>query len=263
MEKFNKSAIVKKIIGTYLESRGFQYNGTDPERWCFSRVVGDIRQEVSIEKIHRVYLRLEFRTNAFGHLPLYAEHLVPKEELNEMSDMLGLCESHDEESFIKIIKWYQKIIEDYGEQALESISKPTTDAHPTDETNRILYENHQNLLVQAQEKFKLNDNNTPEEIIRKISDVIIETQNEEFRDIVNTLIELSSLYGDIYVKSFKGTWEWNKYNKCIVRISCKFPLQIFPLSLVISAWRESPETSFQYFLDEFNYTSKLVMQFSK
>ena len=188
----------------------------------------------------------------YGQNPIYGETLVGEGE--DHGNFLGFYKYDNAHEFIEVIKYFRKIILDYGFRALDNISLPTTEIRPTKETNLYLYENHKELNEKYREKLGINDNISHEEIFKIAQECLIKTQGEAFDTVKDTLIGLAAVVGTVYVDISNGGWLWNPDKHiCWVTNKAKYPKMDYPLSTIIVCWRENPEHTFTILNNGFLY----------
>ena len=100
----------------------------------------------------------------------------------------------------------------YGLDFLEEISKPSTDAIPTEELYRYLYENHQALFEEYAEKLRTKYKE-PKEVIEIIYKKMEETFENPYEEVKEYLCGLAALYGHTICWGNRGKWVWDTQEK--------------------------------------------------
>ena len=247
-----KTKIVQKIIGEAIKLYGFEYTGFNADSWIYRKQVGELKQDILISLIYKGELKIYFRTNAYGQKPIYGETLVKEGE--DCGDALGFYSFADESEFTRIIEYFKKIIFDYGFEALERNSVPTTEIRPTEKICMYLYENHKELNKEYRDRFNINDDTSHEKIFEIIQDYMIETQGQPFAEVIDTLIGIAAVVGTVYVDISKGGLEWDPDKKiCWVTNKEKHPKKVHPLNDIMICWREKPGHSFAILNNYYNW----------
>jgi len=256
-----ENEIIQSIIGEAIKSYGFYLLGCDSDlehdtiTWTFMNKKEDLEQNITIRMKSRRELKLTFMTNAFGQRPIYAEDLT-KDNKGRISG-LWCYVYNDEQEFVKLIEYFKTVVFDYGFDALERISVPTTETRPTKEMDRYLYENHEELNKRYRVIFNIDESTTHEEIFRIVHDYISETQGQVFEQLKETLIGLAAIVGTEYANVSNGDWLWDSSkNICWVTKKEKYPTMMYPLSTVINLWREAAKHSFNILCSEYKSMSK-------
>ena len=230
---------VKKIIheelGKDLENIGFEYVQEERYMWQYRREIEDISQYIVIisDRYEKRYLKVLFYTTAYGRRkPVEFSHFVPEEGAKQW-EFWGY---ENEGELRKIIKEFKRLIFAYGLKFLEEISESTTDAVPTEEMQRYLYQYHQRLYEEYREKFKVI-NNSPNEIIEILYKKMEEILEQPFENVKEYLCGLTALYGHTICWGNTGDWIWvKKRNCCRLQNILNTVETIEPLMFFISEW---------------------------
>ncbi|MBD5471975.1 MAG: hypothetical protein HDR20_03445 [Lachnospiraceae bacterium] len=91
---------------------------------------------------------------------------------------------------------------------LEEKSKPATEVRPKKETYWKLYTEHDELNREYRKKYNLEDTESSLKCMKGISDIILETTDQEFAEVEEMLIGLAAVYGDQLIKKMGGKWIW-------------------------------------------------------
>lgn len=146
----NMKKIIQEELGQELENIGFHYVPGERLFWPYEREKDGIRQEIMIarDRYEKRYIRVIFETNAYGQSPKEFCDFVPEEGAKHW-EFWGF---ENEEELREILREFKRLIFTYGLDFLEMISKPATDAVPTREKQRYLYQHHQELCDETVSK---------------------------------------------------------------------------------------------------------------
>lgn len=228
--------IIQEILGKELEKEGFRYIQGESLAWSYERLKGEVWQVISVvrERYCKGYIKIIFNTNAYGQKARELDDFVP-EKLPEY------WHYETEEELRQIITQFKEWIFAYGLEGLEKISQPTTEARPKPETNRYLYEHHEELYEEYREKMGIQDEEWID-VIKKIQKRIEETWNLPFNQMEEELIGLAALYAYALNGGEDGIWEWNpKAGMCTVPEVAGTVTRVFPLLDIIHAWNWKDE----------------------
>ena len=206
----NVKKIIHEELGKNLEEIGFEYLQQQRYFWQYIRQKEDICQYIIItaDRYERRYLKVMFYTTAYGQRRMKEfRHFVP-EEGAKYWEFWGY---ENVEELRQIIKEFNRLIFAYGLDFLEKISKPSTDAIPTEELYRYLYEKHEALYEEYLEKFQARDKE-PEEVIEIIYEKMAETYDQPYEEVKGFLCGLAALYGHTISWGNRGNWVWNAQN---------------------------------------------------
>ena len=207
----NVKKIIHEELGRNLEEIGFEYFQEEHYMWQYRRENNGILQEIIVmtKRYERKNLKVMFRTSAYGQR-VYREFsdFVPKDIVNKKE----YWEYENVEELRRIIKEFNRLIFVYGLDFLEEISKPSTDAIPTEELYRYLYDNHEALYEEYLEKFQARDKE-PEEVIEIIYEKMAETYDQPFEEVKEFLCGLAALYGHTICWGNRGNWVWDSQEK--------------------------------------------------
>lgn len=214
-----KSKWIKEIIGNSVKEYGFQYAGYGRDGYTtgydFLRLQGDIRQEINITVIEQDFLYFK-----------------------------------DEEEFKAILYHFRDIILRKGLELFEELSIPVTEIRPRKETYWKLYQEHDELNEKYRKMYGLEDTEYTTRLIRRISEIILETIEEDFSKVEEMLIGLAAVFADQVIRKCGGEWTWvEDCNTCVI-IKVREYVCINPLSDTISYWRWKKE-NLDHFLNAF------------
>jgi len=248
-----RTKLVQEIIGKAIEPNGFKLSLVDRRLWLFMKQTEELKQEIAIQLFSKDSIRLSFSTNAFGHRTVYGTAFAKDGE--PKGDIFDAYRFGNEEEFIGLLEYFKKIIFDYGFEALEKMSIPTTEIRPTKETNRYLFENHDELNIRHREMFGINESTTSDEIFTIINNYLTQTQGQAFEDVKETLIGLAAVAGSVLVDISGGDWVWDSNsNICWVSNKAKYPTKCCPLVIIIDCWRDNTGNV----INRLNYYYKLL-----
>jgi len=208
----NVKKIIHEELGRNLEEIGFEYFQQQRYFWQYKREKEDVCQYIIIttDRYERRYLKVMFYTTAYGQRSMKEFcDFVPEEGAKHWE----YWAYENVEELRQIIKEFNRLIFAYGLDFLEEISKPSTDAVPTEELYRYLYDNHEALYEEYLEKFQARDKE-PEEVIEIIYEKMTETYDQPFVEVKEFLCGLAALYGHTICWGNRGTWVWLTENKC-------------------------------------------------
>ena len=143
----------------------------------------------------------------------------------------------NEEELKQILQHFRRIIVEKGEEVFREISKHSTEARPKKKTHKKLYEEHEELNRKYRKLYGMEDTEFTAKLIRRMSQVILEMQDEEFADVEETLIGLEAVYGDQLVRKCGGEWELTENNTCMIEGLQEGSLGMNPLNTIICYWR--------------------------
>lgn len=223
--------IIQEILGKELEKEGFRYVPGESLAWSYERLKDEVWQVISIvrERYCKGYIKVIFNTNAYGQKDRELDDFVPGE-------LPEYWHYETEEELRQIITQFKEWIITYGLEGLEKMSQPTTEVRPKPETNRYLYEHHEELYEEYREKMGVKDEKWID-VIKKIQKRIEETWDLPFSQMEEELIGLAALYAYALNEGEEGIWEWNaKMGICTVERVAETIKTTFPLTFVIHAW---------------------------
>lgn len=230
--------IVKKVIqeelGQELEKIGFKFVSGERLFWPYEREKDGIKQEIIIarDRYEKKSIKVIFHTSAYGQSPKEFCDFVPEDGAKRW-DLWGY---ENEEELRGILREFKRLIFTYGLDFLETISKPSTDAIPTEEKNRYLYEHHQELYEEYQEKLGTKGKK-PEEAIEIMYAAIGEILDEPFEKIEDMLVGIAALYGHTICWGDKGEWSWDEERKeCVIKHVLGTRANISILNVVYISW---------------------------
>ena len=224
----NKAKWIKKIIGETVEEKGFSYTGCSRDGcnvwYSFERRVegededDEITQTIDIfvspHFISGCDIRLTFYTTAYGFPYREVTNLIPSGlKKGYMDDFLHF---ENEEELKQILQHFRRIIVEKGEEVFREISKHSTEARPKKKTHKKLYEEHEELNRKYRKLYGMEDTEFTAKLMRRMNQVILEIQDEDFADVEETLIGLAAVYGDQLVRKCGGEWELSEVGTCMI-----------------------------------------------
>ena len=182
--------IIQEELGKMLEEHGFKFTKAEPCFWPYEKEKDGIHQEILVarDRYEKGYIKMIFSTSAYGQRPKEFRDFVPEEGAKKW-DYWGY---ENEEELRQILREFKRLILAYGFDFIEEISKPATDAIPTEKTNRYLLERHQDLYIEYQEKLEVRGKDA-KEVIDIIYKRLKRMLDEPFGQVENTLIGLHLL----------------------------------------------------------------------
>lgn len=253
MKRFNKSKIIKEIIGTRLKSYGFSYYRSDSTSVEFEREVcgvprvydpedDKVRQHVLVQRSRfDDIVTIRINTDTYGN-----EAYRDMDELrnkDEFPDTIGgWFRYHDEESYRAVLEMFAEAFEKYGLDALEKMSIEDT-VIPTKRMADDLYENHKELSKRFKYKFDAEMEIETEEDVDKcfeiIKNAILSVKDEEYSNAQEVLVMTAAFLGDWVCKLLVQEWEFSKYLKTPMTVSCgKYLYSGYKaLLIVVELWK--------------------------
>ena len=232
---------IKKIIGEVVEKRGFEYTGHFRDEYAngysFKCTMGDLRQDIHITVIGNT-IRMLLNTNAYGQIWVNVCDLM---ESNLKPDITGFLEFKDEDEYKEILHSFCEILIQKGFAVLEEKSKPTTEVRPKKETYWKLYTEHDELNREYRKKYDLEDTESSLKCMKRISDIILETTDQEFAEVEEMLIGLAAVYGDQLIQKWGGEWVWSEVHNSSGVDKMKNESYANPLADMIFYWRRGKE----------------------
>ena len=223
----NKAKWIKKIIGEAVTEKGFSYTGCtggSDVGYSFKRRVDGEDEDDEIMQIIEIFIslsviggydiRLTFCTNAYGVINQEVTNLIPSGfKKGDLDDFLHF---ENEEELKQILQHFRRIIVEKGEDVCREISKHSTEARPKKKTYRKLYEEHEELNQKYRKLYGMEDTEFTAKLMRRMNQVILEMQDEDFADVEETLIGLAAVYGDQLVRKCGGEWELSEMGTCMI-----------------------------------------------
>ena len=248
--------IIQEELGKTLEEHGFKFTKAESCFWPYEKEKDGIHQEILVarDRYEKGYIKMIFSTSAYGQQPKEFRDFVPEEGAKKW-DYWGY---ENEEELREVLREFKRLILAYGFDFIEEISKPATDAVPTEAANRYLLEHHHNLYIEYQEKLKVEGKEV-EETIFIIYNKLKEILDEPFEQVENILMGLAALYGHVISWTNRGEWVWEeKRRACRVEKILETVMWVRPLNLIIETWdwmRKHKDTESKILYDKY----KLVL----
>ncbi len=201
-----RKKIVKEILGTELTKLGFVY-----EKGSYVRRKNGIKQSIEVgeERYARKRAKMYFYANAYGQKPVELEDFVP-------GILQESWEYETDEEYRAIIQQFKEWTLTYGLEQLEKMSIPTTEERPKPETNRYLYEHHEELNREYLKKMGMEGAEAPD-VLFALQDEMEKLRGLSFKEVEQTLVGLAAVYGHCICLYEKGIWHWNEeIQSCII-----------------------------------------------
>ncbi|MCM1267224.1 MAG: hypothetical protein NC302_04900 [Bacteroidales bacterium] len=230
----NMKKIIHEELGQELENIGFHYVSGERLFWPYEREKDGIKQEIMVvrDRYEKGYIRVIFATNAYGQREKEFCDFVPEEGAKHW-DFWGF---DNEEEFRDVLKEFKRLIFTYGLDFLETISKPATDAVPTREMQKYLYEHHQELFEKYQEELG-TERKSAEEVIEIITGKIEEMLDKPYTEVKDALIGFAALYGHTICWGDRGDWVWDdERGICEIQKILGTRVNEYILNQVIADW---------------------------
>lgn len=226
--------VIQEELGKVLEEQGFKFTKAEPCFWPYEREKDGVHQEIMVarDRYEKGYIKVIFATNAYGQRPKEFRDFVPEEGAKKW-DYWGYG---NEEELREVLREFKRLILEYGLDFIEEISKPATDAIPSEESNRYLLQHHQELCKEYQKRLEV-EGKEAKEVINIIYEKLKEMLDEPFSQIENILIGLAALYGHTISWGNEGEWIWdNQEQTCSIKKILGTRMDIEPLNFMIVAW---------------------------
>lgn len=203
----NMKKVIHEELGQELENIGFHYGSSERGIWPYEREKDGIKQEIIVirHRYEKDCIRVIFNTNAYGQRQKEFCDFVPEEGAKHWE----FWEFSNEEELREILREFKRLIFTYGLDFLETISKPATDAVPTREKQRYLYEHHQELSDKYQEELG-TEGKSAEEVVDVITHELEEMLDKPYAEVEDVLMGLAALYGHTICWGDRGEWVWNE-----------------------------------------------------
>lgn len=230
----NMKKIIHEELGQELENIGFHYVSGERLFWPYEREKDGIKQEIMVarDRYEKGYIKVIFHTNAYMQKPREFNDFVPEEGAKHW-DFWGF---DNEEELRDVLKEFKRLIFTYGLDFLETISRPATDAVPTVEKQRYLYEHHQELCKKYQEELG-TEGKSPEEVIGIIYQKMEEILDRPYTEIEDLLMGLAGLYGHTICWGDRGNWVWSeREHNCQIEHVLDTWVNQRVLNLIVGGW---------------------------
>ena len=242
----NKEKWIKEIIGKTVEQYGFVYVGRHVdgyiEGYSYKRTNGELRHYISVSNSSFNELRMSLSTNAYGQMVVSATELVKPKFYVNIRDFI---EYKSEEEFKQILRYFRDTLIQKGFAVLEEKSKPTTEIRPKKETSWKLFTEHEDLNREYRKKYHLEETESTRKLMQKISDIILETKDQEFSEVEEMLVGLAAVFADQLIRKRGGIWEWNEsFHSCKIGGMKQGVYKIgscIPLASMIFYWKGRKE----------------------
>ena len=206
----NITKIIEEELGQELEGAGFHPDFREKDVWPYEREKSGVKQTITIitGRYSKKALKVLFDTDAYGQRTMEFCNFVPEEDVKHQE----FWRYKNDEELKTVLREFKRLIMTYGLKCLETMSKPTTNAVPTEEMERYLYQNHEKLYDEYSMKLQ-TQGKSAEEVIEIIDRTIEQNRGELFENVKDLLIGLAALYGHTISWGDRGNWVWNENNK--------------------------------------------------
>ena len=226
--------IIEEVLGKELEKVGFQPAFYERNVWTYERDKEGVKQEITIipDRYNKKDIKVLFDTDAYGQRTKEFRNFVPEEGAKHW-EFWGY---RDEKELRTILGEFKRLIFAYGLDYLETISKPETDAIPTEELEKYLYLNHQRLYEEYSVKLQA-EGKSAEEAIGIIYQAMKQSLDESFESVKDLLIGIAALYGHTISWGDRGKWVWDDEEKsCRLQDILGTQYKEYPLRLIVPTW---------------------------
>ena len=240
----NRKKIIHEIMGKELEKLGFEYEKGNVLFWPYVRNKDGVIQEITVceERFCKNHTKMYFSTNAYGQKPRELMDFVPGVQQ-------GSWKYETEEEFRRIMEQFKEWTFTYGLELLEKISVPTTEERPKPETNRYLYEHHEELNKEYLKKMGLEGADAID-IVFGLEDEIKKLEEKPFEEVEEILRGLAAVFGHNMCLLGIGRWNWDEERQiCNVINTGDSGVEIYPLSRIIGFYKYTKMKDF--FINEY------------
>lgn len=251
----NVTKIIGEELGQELEKEGFQPAARGRGVWPYERNKNGVKQTITIitDRYSRKLLQVLFDTDAYGQMTEEFRSFVPSEEDAGHQDFWRY---DNEEELRAVLREFKRLILMYGLKHLETMSKPTTDAVPSEEMERYLYQNHAKLYEEYSAELQ-TQGKSAEEAIEIITQTMIQNREKPFADVKDLLIGLAALYGHTISWGDRGDWVWDeKLKECWLENILGTSVSIALLTCIFPKWdslrRNGPNPAVNSLLHRYN-----------
>lgn len=230
----NMKKVIHEELGQELENIGFHYGSSERGIWPYEREKDGVKQEIIVirDRYEKGYIRVIFNTDAYEQRQKEFRDFVPEEGAKHW-EFWGFS---NEEELREILREFKRLIFTYGLNFLETISKPATDAVPTREKQKYLYQHHQELSDKYQKELE-TEGKSAEEVIDIINHELEEMLDKPYAEVEDVLMGLAALYGHTICWGDRGEWVWNEEKKiCQIEKILGTYVNEYILNLVIGEW---------------------------
>ncbi len=266
--------IIKKVLGPYLQSEGFEYAGYDYySGWKFKREKEEITHWIFIVKSRwgkELWVEVgnaegetgRTRPGAMVRLDYFKEDARP-EEMNR--------QYHDEETFKQALEHFLPQLRDHffpgferlDEELEKELEKERTKKKATPDMHKRLYGEKEALTEALFKRYK-NLSTDEGRMVQSIMNILTEHQDEDMEEFEETLLGLAGFLGDMIVSRLEDCqWGWygGKENTEYVvfykthyqgTFKDLFNRESFlsPLRIIIDAWQEKNMERVQYWYND-------------
>lgn len=237
----DKTRWMQQIIGSMVKGYGFEFErhagDVHIEEYVYRREKEEVCQFIVVV-VTEMGLRLELGTDAYGWKDNWfmATGMIESPFTIEEGDFIQF---ETEEEFKKILYHFQKVLLEKGFDRLEKMSVPDAEPGPRKWAYRKLYIEHEALNREYRKRYDLEEMKPFRELIQKISDIILETTDQEFSEVEEMLVGLAAVYGNEIMKKCGGEYEW--IEDCSMCILCTRTGFFAPLEEMILYWKRKKE----------------------
>lgn len=132
-------------------------------------------------------------------------------------------------------------VKDYGFEIFEKISRPTTEARPKKETYWKVYSENRELEEKYRKMYGLEDTEFTRKMMQRISDIILSTKDQDFKEVEEMLVGLAAVYGNQIIRKCGGEWKWYDEPKSCLIVNIHGTKSTNPLNDIIWYWNRKEE----------------------
>ena len=247
--KFRKIKLIRDIMEDMLAPYGFSIRFEGSKEVAFSRKRNTVVQYILVNIALPSSLRIFFKTNTYQYPTTSGYELLCKVRMEKdpyysrlQNFYFGGWKWKDKKEFLEILDIFKKIIAEYGLDELERLSIHWTDARPTIETDRKLYEHHTELNMYYRKILGIEKETDTIKVINKVNQEILKIRGQNFKKVEPVLIGLAAIYGEEIINKCGGEWKWEEtldnFICCITNIHGHIYEGEYPLNAIICYWRD-------------------------
>ena len=248
MKKYNKTELIRRIIGSELIPLGFSpLFDTHLGIWGYRRKKGEGTQLLEITSKPMTGV-IELYFCATANVPAYqykASSFLRKHHMDlkqyYCNDSYPAWHYDSKEEFVKILNVYRQLISDYILGELERLNIPTSEVRISVANFNYLRENMDKIFRESMEKWKL-DSLPFDDQIRQLSEMIQSQKTKPFKEAEQILSEIGVTFGFLLIEKYDGKWHFDEVYNIITALLLKqvqnivYPV-IHPILCAFKEWR--------------------------
>lgn len=256
--------MVKDIVGEKIREYGFKYLKTEQQNYYFLREIGGVRR-IYDPSDNRVRQYILIQKNRFDQLltvrfftDVYGNEMVHDVPLPNSEN--GWIRYRDNESYVRALEILVHVIECYGLEFLQNLSKE--EIIPTKEMSNNLFKKHQELEQKLIEKYSIKlmpeSEGDIDDWFNLIKKIINDCIDEPYENVKNMLVEISAFLGNRACFLLSSQWAFPQHLKTpITSPSYNSKYHGFkPLITVVALWKDKYNEEKWSSLDEYRSSFK-------